>query len=148
MRHRVHTDMLVSEIFRYSLRERAFSRPWHARNNNMFLQNISSFQIIRPSHAGSNHTLFPALQIAAKYSAIPSSSLLPITSGALVKYHGGHIYKAEFSKEETRRMIAAAREVCGAECEITIDTVDAHYWNYKIDPRKQDQSWGDSIYTD
>ncbi len=74
--------------------------------------------------------------------------ILIASGGALVKYHGGHIYKAEFSKEETRRMIAAAREVCGAECEITIDTVDAHYWNYKIDPRKQDQSWGDSIYTD
>ena len=24
----------------------------------------------------------------------------------------------------------------------------AHYWNYKIDPKKLDKSWGDSIYTD
>ena len=32
--------------------------------------------------------------------------------------------------------------------EITIDTIDAHYWNYKVDPKKLDQSWGDSIYTD
>ena len=45
-------------------------------------------------------------------------------------------------------MIALAREVCGADCEITIDTIDSHYWNYKIDPKKQDHSWGDSIYTD
>lgn len=45
-------------------------------------------------------------------------------------------------------MIAAAREVCGEDCEITIDTIDSHYWNYKIDPKKQDHSWGDSIYTD
>ena len=29
-----------------------------------------------------------------------------------------------------------------------IDTIDAHYWNYKIDPKKLDKSWGDSIYTD
>ena len=32
--------------------------------------------------------------------------------------------------------------------DITIDTIDAHYWNYKIDPKKLDKSWGDSIYTD
>lgn len=59
-----------------------------------------------------------------------------------------YIYKAEFSEAETRAMIALARSVCGEDCEITIDTTDAHYWNYKTDPRKLDQSWGDSIYTD
>lgn len=74
--------------------------------------------------------------------------VLIASGGALVKYNGEYIYKAEFSEEETRQMIAAAREVCGMDCEITIDTVDSHYWNYKIDPKKQDQSWGDSIYTD
>lgn len=70
------------------------------------------------------------------------------SAGALVKYNGEPIYKAEFSKEQTKRMIALAREVCGADCEITVDTVDSHYWNYKMDPKKQDPSWGDSIYTD
>ncbi len=74
--------------------------------------------------------------------------VLIVSGGALVKYHGEYIYKAEFSGEETRQMIARAREVCGRDCEITIDTVDAHYWNYKIDPKKQDESWGDSTYTD
>lgn len=74
--------------------------------------------------------------------------ILIVSGGALVKYKGEYIYRAEFSKEETKRMIAAAREVCGIDCEITIDTIDSHYWNYKIDPKKQDHSWGDSIYTD
>lgn len=74
--------------------------------------------------------------------------VLITSGGALVKYRGEYIYKAEFSVEETRRMIAAARSVCGSACEITIDTIDSHYWNYTVDPRKQDQSWGDSIYTD
>lgn len=74
--------------------------------------------------------------------------ILVASGGALVKYNNEYIYKAEFSKEETRRMIAAARTVCGADCEITIDTIDSHYWNYKISPKQQDQSWGDSIYTD
>lgn len=74
--------------------------------------------------------------------------LLIASGGALVKYNGEYIYKAEFSKEETKQMIEFARAVCGADCEITIDTVDSHYWNYKIDPKVQDYSWGDSIYTD
>lgn len=45
-------------------------------------------------------------------------------------------------------MIQTARSVCGPDCEITIDTINAHYWNYHVDPRKQDQSWGESVYTD
>ena len=56
--------------------------------------------------------------------------ILISSGGALVKYKTEYIYRAEFSEEET------------------IDTIDAHYWNYKIDPKKLDKSWGDSIYTD
>ena len=74
--------------------------------------------------------------------------VLIVSGGALVKYHNEYIYRAELSSEETRQMITAAREICGNDCEITIDTTDAHYWNYKVDPKKQDQSWGDSVYTD
>lgn len=70
------------------------------------------------------------------------------SGGALARYKGECIYKAEFSAEETRRMLAAAREVCGADCEITIDMADSHYWNYRTDPKKQDHSWGDTLYTD
>lgn len=74
--------------------------------------------------------------------------ILISSGGALVKDGTKYIYKAEFSEIETGNMIAAARCVCGEDCEITIDTLDAHYWNYKTDPQKLDQSWGDSIYTD
>ena len=74
--------------------------------------------------------------------------ILISSGGALVKKGSEYIYTAEFSKDDTSYMIETARAVCGQDCEITIDTVDAHYWNYKIDPKKLDQSWGDSIYTD
>lgn len=74
--------------------------------------------------------------------------ILITSGGALIKYHNEYIYKASFNEEETRSMIAAARNICGADCEITIDTETSHYWNYKIDPKEQDQSWGESIYTD
>lgn len=70
------------------------------------------------------------------------------SAGALAKCGQEYIYKAEFTKTETMELIQKARQICGEDCEISIDTVDAHYWNYKIDPKQQDQSWGDSIYTD
>ncbi len=70
------------------------------------------------------------------------------SAGALVKSKSSYIYKAEFTEDEIKNMIETARKICGDDCEITIDTSDEHYWNYKIDPQKQDASWGDSIYTD
>ncbi len=70
------------------------------------------------------------------------------SGGALVKYMDTYSYKAEFTKEETKYMIKQARAICGEGCEITIDTIEKHYWNYKVDPKQQDKSWGDSIYTD
>ena len=74
--------------------------------------------------------------------------ILISSGGALVKYKTEYIYKADFSVEETNAMIDVARNICGNDCEITIDTIDAHYWNYKVDPKKLDKRWGDSIYTD
>lgn len=79
------------------------------------------------------------------------SELLPdiliASGGAVAKQKDDFIYTAQFSAEETKSIIRAVREVCGKDCEIIIDTLENHYWNYKIDPKKQDQSWGDSIYT-
>ena len=74
--------------------------------------------------------------------------ILISSGGALVKKGAEYIYKAEMSPQETRQMIETARRICGDDCEITVDTLTSHYWNYKIDPKTQDKTWGDSIYTD
>lgn len=74
--------------------------------------------------------------------------LLIVSGGALVKFKGEYVYRAEFSGEETCRMIQTARNVCGPDCQITIDTVSTHYWNYRTDPKSNDKSWGESVYTD
>lgn len=74
--------------------------------------------------------------------------ILISSGGALVKYRNERIYSAEISAEKTKQMIEVARKICGEDCEIAIDTIDSHFWNYKIDPKMQDKSWGDSIYTD
>lgn len=70
------------------------------------------------------------------------------SGGAVVRYRGENIYTAEFSVEETRAMIDTARKVCGQDCELTVDSLNGHYWNYKVDPNKNDTTWGDTIYTD
>jgi Cof subfamily protein (haloacid dehalogenase superfamily) len=70
------------------------------------------------------------------------------SGGAMVRYRGENIYTAEFSLEETRAMIDTARKVCGQDCEVTVDSLNGHYWNYKVDPNKNDATWGDTIYTD
>lgn len=70
------------------------------------------------------------------------------SGGAVVQYRGELILTAEFSVEETRAMIDTARKVCGQDCEITVDSLTGHYWNYKVDPNKNDATWGDTTYTD
>lgn len=74
--------------------------------------------------------------------------LLIASGGAVVKFRDDYIDSAEFSVAETQAMIASAREICGENCEITIDTLDAHYWNYREDPNKTDATWGETVFSD
>lgn len=74
--------------------------------------------------------------------------ILISSGGALVQANGKIICFSSFSAVETKSFIETARAICGMDCEITVDTLDAHYWNYKTDPKEQYKSWGDSIYTD
>ncbi|MCM1308891.1 MAG: HAD family hydrolase [Butyrivibrio sp.] len=76
------------------------------------------------------------------------SDIIISSGGALVRAEGKIVYASSFSAAETKIFIETAKNICGLDCEITVDTLDAHYWNYKTDPKEQDNSWGDSIYTD
>lgn len=69
------------------------------------------------------------------------------SGGAVVRFRDEYIFVSEFSAEETRALIAAARKICGEDVEITVDTLHKHYWNYSVDPNVADASWGDVIYT-
>lgn len=70
------------------------------------------------------------------------------SGGALVRVNEKIICSSTFSVIETKGFIESVRKICGVDCEITVDTLDAHYWNYKTNPKEQDKSWGDSTYTD
>lgn len=74
--------------------------------------------------------------------------ILISSGGALVRVNEKIILSSSFSVKETKDFIESVRKICGTDCEITVDTFNAHYWNYKTNPKEQDKSWGDSIYTD
>ena len=74
--------------------------------------------------------------------------ILISSGGALVRVNEKIICSSCFSVIETKDFIESARKICGLDCGITVDTLDAHYCNYKTDPKEQYKSWGDSIYTD
>ena len=48
-----------------------------------------------------------------------------------VELESEELEEVKESKKETKKLINKAREICGEECEITVDTVNEHYWNYK-----------------
>ncbi|MBR5866293.1 MAG: HAD family phosphatase [Spirochaetaceae bacterium] len=49
--------------------------------------------------------------------------------GACIFYKDELIYNASFSLEDTRSILNKAYQVCGKNCEITLDTLDKIYWN-------------------
>lgn len=67
------------------------------------------------------------------------------SGGALVTYKENIIYTCMFSESETKTLIKTALSVTDNESEITVDTLNGHYWNYKINPNFSD--WGEIIHT-
>lgn len=66
-------------------------------------------------------------------------------SGALVRCRGDVIYSLLFSEEETMKLVQAG---IAEGCEVTVDTPNKSYWNYKIHPREMSADWNDTVYTD
>ena len=87
-------------------------------------------------------------QNSLKYIAELAPEIIVSSGGALITYKNEPVYKAEFSVNEVNQIIRTAREICGADCEITVDTLDSHYWNYKIDPKAVDKQWEGTAYCD
>ena len=87
-------------------------------------------------------------QNCLKYIAELSPDIIVSSGGALISRDDNILYSAEFSPDEVNQIINTARKICGSDCEITIDTVDSHYWNYKIDPKAIDKQWEGSVFCD
>lgn len=85
---------------------------------------------------------------AKQYIAKIEPDVVISSGGALVRYKGQMIYQSAFSALETKTIIDTAMRLTEHQCEITVDTVSGHYWNYKADPHVISPDWGDVIYTD
>ncbi len=70
------------------------------------------------------------------------------SGGALVRWAGEIVFRAEFSPGETRRVLDRIQEICGVETEITLDGETVHLWNFKSAPAVTDKSWSGSAYCD
>lgn len=70
--------------------------------------------------------------------------ILISSSGALVNYRGTYIHREEFTVDETNAMIRLAKELCGEDHHITVDTIQGDYCSYII----KDPSFNHYIYTD
>lgn len=117
-------------------------------NKNISKRTLASLQACREKGILIGVSTSRSEQNSSAFLAELNPDILISSGGALVKKDNEYIDKAEISAEETGKLIETARKICGDDCEITVDTLEKHYWNYKIDPKKQDKSWGDSIYTD
>lgn len=87
-------------------------------------------------------------QNSLAYLARLSPEVLISSGGSLVKWDHQVIFCRTFTPRETEEIIRAAREVCGGDCQITVDTLDRHYWNAEEDVRQTDRNWGESVYCD
>lgn len=68
------------------------------------------------------------------------------SGGAVVKYKDQYIYTAEFTEEETNYMIRTAREICGQDCKITIDTLNNHFCSFRRDPDEIGTGWVNTVF--
>lgn len=80
------------------------------------------------------------------YEAQIKPDILICNGGASLVCGGKLVRSCTFSIEETRRILSAAYEVCGAEAEITLDTLEEIFWNRKHD-KSTDYAW-DCAYDD
>ena len=85
-----------------------------------------------------------------KFIGSLSPEIIISSGGAMVTLNGMDIVTEEFDGEETARIIAAARRICG-DLNITADTADenAEYFRNFTPPADElEKSWGTSIFTD
>lgn len=92
------------------------------------------------------------LGIATARSEMNARSLIPGLSpdvvvssgGAFAAFKGMCVCRTEFTLEETHAMIRRAKNLCGPDCRLLVDTVDGDYCSYE----NGDASWSTSIFTD
>ena len=88
-----------------------------------------------------------SFQNAQAFVGMLCPELIISSGGALVQYQNHIILQAAFSAEEVHRFLRLVDEICG-KCDVTIDTLETHYWNKIFDPALVEANWGESVYSD
>ncbi len=83
--------------------------------------------------------------LAEKYINRVNPDIVISNSGGLVRYNGEIIFSCMFSEEETSALVQAGLD---AGLEITVDTPDKSYENFKVDLSEQFPDWRNTIHTD
>lgn len=81
-----------------------------------------------------------------EYENFIQPDILICNGGGSIFYKNELASTNTFSLEETRTLLKTAKEVCGPNCEITLDTLNKLYWNRHHD--KSTDYAPDSIFTD
>lgn len=82
---------------------------------------------------------------AERLISVVKPDVVILNGGALACCRGEVIYSLLFSEQETMKLVHAGID---AGCEVTVDTPNKSYWNYKIHPREISADWSDTVYTD
>ena len=85
---------------------------------------------------------------AQAYARQVQPEVLVTSCGALAQVQGKTVYQDGFAPIEVQRVFARIRRICGAETEITVDTLQGHFWNYDRNQRPPDPAWAKSIWSD
>lgn len=83
--------------------------------------------------------------LAERFINAVNPDIVISNSGGLVRYRGEVIFSCMFSEEETAALVQAGLD---AGLEITVDTPDKSYENFKTDLSEQFPDWRNTIHTD
>ena len=89
-----------------------------------------------------------AERTARHHTALIKSDILISSNGAWVTMGEPVSSSYGFTGEETKTIIETGFRVTNHTCEVTVDTAECSFWNYKVDPHLASPDWGEVSYTD
>lgn len=85
---------------------------------------------------------------AKAHTELIQPDILISSNGAWVTMGETVISSCGFTREETKTIIETGFRATNHTCEVTVDTADRSFWNYKTDPHLIAPDWGEVCCTD
>lgn len=81
---------------------------------------------------------------AQAYVCQVQPDVLITSCGALAQVQGKTVYQDGFAPGDVQRVFACIRHICGANTEMTVDTLQGHFWNYDRNQRPPGPGLGEN----